>query len=429
MNTGKWKQRFQSIKGKLRFLSPDDEEDLESLPEEEKSETAEETAAEEPEPSFEDRLKRQRRIRWIRRIVVVVLILAAVIGFSVYNRLHTFQDYMITKSTENSMTSGTHYEEAGKYLYRYNTDGVSCVTRNDEVKWSVTYSMQAPITDICDTTMVIAEQQDTQIYVVNEDGLLGNFDCLLPVLKVRVSKQGVVAAVLQDDDVTWVNLYELDGTTIASDKTTVTDSGYPMDIDLSPDGENMVVSYMNINEGVMTSDVVFYNFGSAGDARDDHVVNSESFEGAVVPEVYFADNSTAVAVADNGFTVFKGGNTPKKSAECRFEDELVSSFHDNRRIGFLFDNEDGDTDYRLEFYTYGGRQTVSEEIDADFEEIRLQNGRLLMSTASSCTVYSTDGRLRFLSSYEKEVVDFFYFSEYRRYLVITSDSFDNIRIC
>ena len=71
---------------------------------------------------------------------------------------------------------GTQYQQAGKNLYRYNSDGVSCVTRENEVIWSITYNMQAPISDVSGTTMVIAEQQGNQIYVVNEDGLVGSFE-------------------------------------------------------------------------------------------------------------------------------------------------------------------------------------------------------------------------------------------------------------
>ena len=37
--------------------------------------------------------------------------------------------------------------------------------------------------------MAVAEQQGNQVYVVNEDGLVGNFETLLPILKVRVSRQ------------------------------------------------------------------------------------------------------------------------------------------------------------------------------------------------------------------------------------------------
>ncbi|MCD8015882.1 MAG: DUF5711 family protein [Lachnospiraceae bacterium] len=385
---------------------------------------------EEPERelTMEELLARNNRRRWMVRGLIAALILLAAGGFYMYNRLHTFNDYIISRSIENTMTSGTQYEAVGKYLYRYNSDGVSCVTKKNEVQWSITYSMQAPIVDVCGTTMVIAEQQGTQVYVVNEDGLLGSFTCLLPILKVRVSNQGVVAVVLQDDDVTWIRLYDAAGESIANDKTTISDSGYPLDIDLSPNGEKMVVSYLGITEGVMTSNVVFYDFGSGGDAASDYEVSRETFSGSAVPQVFFTDNTTAAAIADDGFAVFKG-STPTKTAEVSFSEEIVSCFYDDDRIGFLFSDTTGENEYRMELYNYNGKQKVSAGIDAEFDEIKMENGQILMYTSSSCSVFTKSGRLRYASAYEKEIVGIFYFKEFRRYLVITSDSFDRIRIC
>lgn len=77
-----------------------------------------------------------------------------------------------------------------------------------EVLWSTTYSMQTPVADFCGTTAAVAEQQGTQVFVFNADGLMGQFDTTLPILKVKVAKQGVVAVVLQDSNVTWINFYE-----------------------------------------------------------------------------------------------------------------------------------------------------------------------------------------------------------------------------
>ena len=116
--------------------------------------------------------------------------------------------------------------------------------------------MQAPIADICDTTMAIAEQQGTQIYIINEDGLVGNFETQYPILKVRVSTQGMVAVVQEQDNITWINLYQADGTVVANDKTTVSETGYPMDVDLSPNGQRMAVSYLGMKEGILGSSVV-----------------------------------------------------------------------------------------------------------------------------------------------------------------------------
>ncbi|MCC8067856.1 MAG: DUF5711 family protein [Clostridiales bacterium] len=443
MNKFKWKERFEKMRERLSFLVTSEDDDLDDL-----AEQADhiEMRLEEEQPdgsvwsllkkedgsdqelTMEELLARSRRRRRITRGLVIALVVCAAAGFYLYNQLHSFDDYVISKSIENTMTSGTQYEAVGDYLYRYNSDGVSCVTRKNEVKWSITYSMQAPIVDICGTTMVIAEQQGTQVYVVNEDGLLGSFTCLLPILNVRVSNQGVVAVVLQDDDVTWIRLYDANGESIANDKTTISDSGYPLDVDLSPNGEKMVVSYLGITEGVMTSSVVFYDFGSGGDAETDHEISSETFSGSVVPEVYFTDNTTAVAIADDGFVVFNG-STPEKSVEIGFDEEIVSTFHDEDTIGFLFSDSTGENQYRMELYNYRGKRKVSAGIDADFDEIKIQNDQILMYTSSSCSAFTKNGRLRYSSAYEKEIVDIFYFSEFRRYLIITSDSFDRIRIC
>ncbi|MCD7820128.1 MAG: DUF5711 family protein [Lachnospiraceae bacterium] len=438
MNKEKWKERFQKIKDRLSFMSISDDSDLDDLSEiteiplqnKAGEGEAESLANESParELTLDELLTRSRHRRWMLRGMGIVLLLCVALGFYMYNQTHTFSDYVIGKSIENTMTSGTQYEAVGKYLYRYNSDGVSCVTRTNEVKWSITYSMQAPIVDVCGTTMVIAEQQGTQVYVVNEDGQIGSFTCQLPILKVRVSNQGVVAVVLQDDDVTWVRLYDANGESIASDKTTISDSGYPMDVDLSPNGEKMVVSYLGIQEGVMTSTVVFYDFGSSGSSDADYVVNSESFSGSIVPEVYFTDNTTAVAVADDGFIVFRG-NTPEKKAEYWFDEEIVSCFHDDDTIGFLFSDTTGENKYRMELYNYRAKQKKSVGIDVEFDEIKIQNDQILMYTSSSCSVLTKTGIVKLSTAYEKEIVDIFYFSEFRRYLVITQDSFDRIRIC
>jgi hypothetical protein len=58
----------------------------------------------------------------------------------------------------------------------------------------------------------------------------------------------------------------------------------------------------------------------------------------------------------------------------------------------------------------------------------MENGQILMYTDKSCAVYTASGHLRFQGDYKKEIVGFYYFSEYRKYLVITNESFDRIRI-
>ncbi|MDO4322564.1 MAG: DUF5711 family protein [Lachnospiraceae bacterium] len=430
MNKDKWKDISGNLLRQLHFLriEEDPEQEDEIQVEERPLSSGNISKKDLPEGDLKEKLERNRRWVFRRRIVLLVLAVLTIGGFVLYNRMYTFTDYVIVDSYENEVASGSKYEAVGKNIYRYNSDGVSCVSRKNELKWSITYNMQAPIADVCGETMAVAEQQGNQVYVVNKDGLVGNFETLLPILKVRVSKQGVVAVVLQEENVTWVNLYQSDGTSIANDKTTVAESGYPLDIDLSPDGQKLAVSYLGIREGIINSRVVFYHFGAAGQSADNHIVNSESYTETVIPEVYFTDNSRAVAVADNGFMVFKGSDVPKQSASVAFEEEIVSTFHDESRIGFLFRSTDEKYPYRMELYSYSGRKKASREMDAEFDKIKIQNGQILMYSDNHCDIFLSSGRKRFSSAYEKEIVDVFYFSEFRKYMVITQDSFDRIKV-
>lgn len=430
MNKDKLKNTSEKILEKLHFLRLDEDLDQEEeLQVEERSlASGNKSKKDLPEGDLKEKLERNRKWKFRRRAALLVLAACVIGGFTLYNQLYTFTDYVIADSIENTVSSGTRYEAVGKNIYRYNSDGISCVTRKNELVWSITYNMQAPIADVCGETMVVAEQQGNQIYVVNEDGLVGNFETLLPILKVRVSKQGVVAAVLQEEDVTWVNLYQADGTSIANDKTTISESGYPLDVDVSPDGEKLAVSYLGVKEGMIQSSVVFYHFGAAGQTMENHVVGSESYQETVLPEIYFISNSKAVAVADNGFVVFTGRDEPKQSASVEFEEEIISSFHDEDRIGFLFRSTEEGYGYRMELYNYHGKRKASRDINANFDEVKMENGQILMYSDRGCDIFTSSGRKRFSSAYEKTIEDIFYFSEFRKYLVITEDSFDRIRI-
>ena len=425
MDKNKWGKRAVGLKKKLQFLRLDEdlEDDLEVEEEElEPGRTLQE--------DLKDKLARKRRNLRRLRLVLFAVAVIAVLGFWLYNQLYVFKDYVISRSEAVEVASGTKYISAGKLFYRYNSDGVSCVSRNGDKKWSITYNMQAPIADICDTTMAVAEQQGTQVYIVGEDGLIGNFETQYPILKVRVSKQGMVAVVQAQENITWINLYQADGTVVANDKTTIGETGYPMDVDLSPNGQRMAVSYLGVKEGILRSSIVFYDFGTLGQKKENNIISSIPYQDTVLPEIYFVNDSRTVAVADNGFYVFGGGDEPEQTAEVDFDEEIIGSFHDDSQIGFLFLNEDADSDqeYCMELYGYNGRRKKTRKMDATFDNIKIENDQILMYNEKGFDVFTKTGRLRFTSAYEKEVEDLFYFGSFRTYLVITKDSFDWIRI-
>ena len=46
----------------------------------------------------------------------------------------------------------------------------------------------------------------------------------------------MAAAILDGDDHTWINFYNLDGSLVAENQTNIQDPGYPMDVALADNG-------------------------------------------------------------------------------------------------------------------------------------------------------------------------------------------------
>ena len=372
-------------------------------------------------------LRVYQRIKHRKKRILLCIEAVLLLAGALAAMLHVAQTYQKLGDGWTDV-NGTIFEPFGKNLLKYSPDGASCISKKGEVLWSTTYSMQTPVADFCGTTAAVAEQQGTQVFVFNADGLMGQFDTTLPILKVKVAKQGVVAVVLQDSNVTWINFYEPDGTQIAENRTTINDSGYPMDISLSPDGLKIMVSYLMATQGNLSTKVAFYNFDSVGQAQINNLVSSENFENTVVPEVFFTDSGTAVAVHNGGFSVYRGSQIPELKVEKTFEEEILSTFHDNSHIGFVFASEKENYKYRMEIYDLNGRRTMRKYLTDVYSGIRIQDDEVILYDQKKFQIYTTSGRKTASIVYEKAISEVVKAGSFGTYLVAGNDSTDLIRI-
>ena len=134
----------------------------------------------------------------------------------------------------------------------------------------------------------VGDYNGRTIYVVNSGGQLGTVNTNLPIRKICVSESGVVAAVLDDADVTRILLYngnENTETSIVDIKATMNKSGYPVSICLSPNGKLMAISYLYVDSGDMKTTVAFFNFGEVGRNQSDNYVSGYDYLDTIVPYV------------------------------------------------------------------------------------------------------------------------------------------------
>ena len=66
--------------------------------------------------------------------------------------------------------------------------------------------------------------------------------------KLAVSSQGIVSAILKDEEKPLVMCYDAVGNVLVQNEVSLTTMGYPMDVATSWDGKTQIVSYLYTEE-------------------------------------------------------------------------------------------------------------------------------------------------------------------------------------
>ena len=370
------------------------------------------------------RHKRNAVKRTIITAVVVVAVIAAV-GF--YMEKRSYHNYKIVQSSEQEDVISTSYVEMDGDILRYSPDGVSLVSDKMNTLWSETYQMQNPMADVNGTRAVIADKDGTELEIYDKSGKTGSVTTSYSIIKARVSKSGMVAAILDGGDDTWINFYSTDGSLIAENQTKVDDPGYPLDVAVSDDGVVMMVTYQFVEGSDTTSYVAFYNFGDVGQNEDDRIVSGYKYEGVVVPQIQYLDNNQSVALKDNGFTLYQGSQIPKEVKTVKVDQEIVSTFFDNDVIGLVFKNDSKDKQYTMEVNTTDGKLKFQQDFNIPYTTIKLSGGNILMYNSSQMCVMNSRGVQKYMGSVDGTIKDFFKIG-WNRYLLVLDSGVDVIKL-
>lgn len=360
-------------------------------------------------------------------LIILALITAALVIYQEASRHHTYTSLSVTESYEIANDSGASYAKLGNDFVRYGADGVTLSDAGNSTIWNSAYTMQAPEADICGQDMVIYEQQGSQVTVLDQSGVIGQFETNFPILKGAVAGNGVTAFILKNDGEALVRLYAPDGSVLAEVRATLEDTGYPIALDLSSDAVQLMVSTARIGSGSVDSSILFYDFSSATESASDHITGQAERTDVLYPEVFFATDSIPVAAGDTGALIFKSGGKGEVRCEVPFDSEVLSVFHDEEHFGVVRQSDDTENRYEIDVYNYRGKQTMSHLFNSGYSTVRMDEGEILMNSSGHVCAFTPDGTLRLDSDYDRNIAAFVKIPGFRRYCVFTGSSMDRVR--
>lgn len=344
---------------------------------------------------YKDRIRNHRFTVLYRSGLVIALILVVVIAWYVQWKNHTFTDCLVVSSVENtSIRNGEMVEFSGNFI-TYGKDGASCFDTKGNAVWNVTYEMQNPIVVVNGQMAAIGDFNSRNIFVMDTKGATGEITTTLPIYNFCVSQNGIVAVALNDSDITWIYLYDLQGNQLAYFKTTMQKSGYPLEISISPNGQLVGISYLYLDSGEMRTSIAFYNFGGVGQNKTDNYVSGYNYVNEVVPCLQFIDGKTAYAVSDSRLMFYNGNQVPVSAAEHFVDREILGVYHNEEYVALVVTSDDPDCRYRLDVYNRNGELKSTKDFNIEYKDIILKNDYVYIYNEANCLIYSMSGVVKY----------------------------------
>ncbi len=286
--------------------------------------------------------------------------------------------------------------------------------------------MQNPMVEINGDYVAVADYVGRMIYIFNGSGELGTIQTNLPIREIEVAGNGVVAAVLDNGDVTSISLYYYDGSEIGFFRTTMSKSGYPLDIGMSEDGTLVAVSYLYLDNGVMTSKVAFYNFGEVGQNKTDNLVGGYDYQNEIVPLVGFMNDSTAFAVANDKLMFYKGSQRPTNQRDVFLKEEIRSVYYGDKYIGLTYINPTAESRYLIDIYNTSGDLKNTLPIDMEYQDIFFNGDYVVIYNAASCIIYNVNGNIKYQGDFDESVRLMIPTNSVLKYVLVLSDRIQTI---
>ena len=369
----------------------------------------------------------ERRHLFIK-IAVTLLCFGLLAGLVVVQYIsRTFNTYRVVRETEVILAEGCKTAKLANNLLIYNKDGIRCMDAKGKTIWDITYQIQEPCVSVDGGTVAVAGYGDRLIYVMDESGRIGEIDTNLPIRNLCVAEAGYVGAVLDDNEVYWIYIYDVSGEEITRARTSMEQSGYPMAIELSPNGKLLGVSYLYLDAGTVKNNVAFYNLGEVGQNYADQYMSGYIYQ-EIVPELHYMNESTAMAISNGRLMVYSGSEKPTESKGILLNNTVQAVYWGDENAILIHNGAADEGRYLMKVYDLTGTLVLEKGFDLEYTDIQSQNGVITIYNSDEVLVVTLDGRERYKGSLGGSIRKMVSTSTKYKYLILFENTFKVIEL-
>lgn len=377
---------------------------------------------------FETLIFRHRMSALFGILSIVLILAAAVIVLYIQWRNHVFTYYETISVVERESIGGTQDIRLGNAILTYSRDGAHCTDMRGNVLWNQTFEIQDILIDVCENVAILAAYNGRDVYVVSDSAILGNFTTNMPIRRVAASSGGYVAIVLADTSVTHYNIYTYEGNMVYEGSATMTGSGEPMVLSMSPDGKLWQISFIYLDAGVLKTNIAFYNLGDVGANKTDFRVGNYTYSDTLMPCVEFMNNQISFAVGDGRLVMYKGAQIPVEMVQFHYSEKVRSVFYNENYIGLVFFSDSEKALYKMNVYNTAGEQVGTYYFNIEYTDLFFKDNYFVVYNDKECVVMTLDAVEKFNGTFDKSVKRMLPLNGAQRYLIVTGQSMETIQL-
>lgn len=386
--------------------------------------------------SIRDRYRSELEDKKKTHIMIAVIIVILVVGIgglmvvSFFYNNRCFDSYQVENKVERNDSNSVSYQYFRKNLLKYSRNGISVVTNTGKSLWNGGYEMRQPQVDTCGEYVVVADVTGKQFHVYNGKDEGTSIETALPLVRAKVSANGLVAALTQDSDSDVLNIYNPYSSTdklLVEIPSNVDEEGYPLDFDISPDGNSVVLSYMAVSGVSVENKVSFYNFTAVGQDKNT-LVGGKSFGENMISRIAFLGEDEVVIFHEKGFSVFSQMKQPEIVFEKEFDEGIRSIAHSENHIAVVTGNADREGEQTLHLYSAKGREVMTRGISYEYSHMDMYGDEIIFYGNHHCNIIRLNGHDKLDCEFEETVDGIFPTENGSIYTLVDESSIKKIKL-
>ena len=365
-------------------------------------------------------------LRWLwisLAALAIVITVSVLVYFGIFGQ---YDVYTVVSSTDLGGRDGSFIEFEGALL-SYSRDGATLSDYDGNLIWTETYDMQTPVAVVSEGELLIYDKTGNGLVVLTRAGEQGAISTTLPVVRADISDNGIVAVLMQDRDTGYINVYHSDGGLVASGQVHLENTGYPISLAISPDGQRLLVSMICVSEGTVAAQLSFYDFGELGEGQKDNIIASFNYVGGVFPEVGFFADGSAIAFGTKEVIIYSAGKKPETSHRFTTSAEIGSVFRSGKGFGLI--QKAGEDKNTLTVYDSRGHARFEKTVRLDYNQVRfISNDDILIANGEQAILYNTHGIRRFHHTFSDGFVTLMPSGGLRDYILVEGKKCSRIKL-